>query len=252
MTVNNKHRKTRLLLLIFLFCCFIAPNQANAKHLKDTIADSMEQNPFYILILGDSQMSGAGWDGGYLNCILEAYPEADVLNLAVSGSRLANGEIMEQWEKFLEMKTPMPDLILLDGGGNDMMYANRIDIEEKLLPSVVKSFYSLVEEIHAESPDTHIIYTTLFPFFEWSDSEIGPPSLDVQLYFWRQMNTVANQYYYVTVLDLFSLNPFDYPCNDCFEKYFADSLHLNEAGYRKTFEYIDNILSAQYSKKVYD
>jgi hypothetical protein len=49
----------------------------------------------------------------------------------------------------------------------------------------------------------------------------------------------------VTVVDLFSINPFQYPSAQSYRKHLADSIHFNEAGYRKTFEYFHNILSVE-------
>ena len=205
--------------------------------------------PFSVLILGDSQMAGAGWEGGYANCILEDYPNAKVLNLAQNGSLLSNGDIHAQWKLYLSGDYPIADFVLLDGGCNDLPYLKNEAFEEKGLALLKEAFSSLVEQIHEMSPDTRIIYTLMPPLAEWKDSEKGPPAYAVQERCWRELNILASGYDYVTVLDLFSLNPFRYPCTECYDKYFADSIHLSEAGYRKSFEYIDNILVVQLANR---
>lgn len=250
MMILSKHLKTILLLLLALFICSLLPVKADDQHLEYAI--SKEAPSFTVLILGDSQMEGENWDGGYERCILKAYPNAKVLNLAKGGSLMGNGDIRKQWEFFVAEDYPMPHIVLLDGGANDLLYTNQMPIDEVLLPSIYKEFTSLVEQIHKASPDTHIIYVSMFPLVEWEDNEIGPPSYKEQNYYWKQISIMTSQYSYVTFLDLFSLNPFHYPCSECSKEYLADSIHMNKAGYKKTFEYIDNILLAQLMQMVND
>lgn len=242
--MNVLHRRCRLLLILILILCFMTPSSAMALHSKDEPHTNLEDCAFSILILGDSQMSGAGWKGGYANCIEEAYPDARVLNLAQKGSLLANGDIFEQWEFYLSEGFDMPHFVLLDGGFNDLARIKAEKYDDELLELVREALCLLIEQIHDASPDTHIIYTLMPPLVEWKDSKGGSPSYDIQERYWKIMSNTANEYRYVTVLDMFSINPFHYPCSACFKEYFSDSLHLNEAGYRKTFEYIDNVLLA--------
>lgn len=250
MSVLLCHHPRRWLLVFVLILCFMLPNAAMAAHIKDDMHRSIKDLPFSVLILGDSQMAGAGWDGGYANCILESYPNAQVLNLARNGSILATGDIHAQWEFYLSEGFPMYDFVLLDGGINDLPCIQTEEFKDTGLSLVTESLRSLIEHIHKASPDTRIIYTLMPPLVEWKDSEKGPPCYDIQERYWKQMNITASAYDYVTVLDLFSLNPFRFPCAECYHENFADSIHLSEAGYRKTFEYIDNILVVQLAKKL--
>lgn len=244
------HRnRCKRLLFFMLILSFILPSAAVAAHLRAGSETGVEDCFFSVLILGDSQMAGDGWNGGYANCIKEAYPNAQVINLAKSGSLLVNGNIHAQWEFFQTANVPMPDFVLFDGGINDLCQKKET-LTERDFALVKEAFCSLLESIHKRSPDTHIIYTLLPPVNEWKDSEKGPPSYDVQAYYWKQINIIASSYDYVTVLDLFSLNPFHFPCVECYREYFADSIHLSESGYRKTFEYIDNILMLRLAKKL--
>ena len=187
-------------------------------------------------------MAGAGWEGGYKTCFLEAYPNATVVNLAQGGSCLTNGDIHAQWEFYLANTTVMPDFVLLDGGLNDLPYLRKAEFKDTGAALASEALRSLVEQIHAASPDTRIIYTLMPPLAEWKDSEEGPPSYEIQEHYWKQLNISAGAYDYVTVLDLFSFNPFCYPSAERYAENFADSVHLNEAGYRKTFEYINNAI----------
>ena len=197
---------------------------------------------FSVLILGDSQMAGLGWEGGYANCISEAYPNATVVNLAQSGSFMSNGDIHAQWEFYLSNTTIMPDFILLNGGLNDLPYLRREEFKDTGAALVSDGLRSLLELIHATSPDTRIFFTLMPPLAEWQDSEDGPPAYEIQECYWKQLNITASAYDYVTVLDLFSTNPFCYPNADRYAEHFADSIHLNEAGYRKTFETINHAM----------
>lgn len=250
MSVFLRHHRCRRLFSFMLILCFALPAAAMAAHLKDDLHTGIDDYPFSMLILGDSQMAGAGWEGGYANCISEDYSHVKIFNLAQNGSLLSNGDIRAQWEFYLSKGLPMPDFVLLDGGINDLSYMRREDFENAGLAAVYESLRSLIEQIQEASPDTHIIYTIMPPYQEWKDSEGGPPSYDIQDLYWKYMNIIASTYDGVTVLDLFSLNPFHYPCAECHHENFADSIHLNEAGYRKTYEYIDNILVARLAQKL--
>ena len=249
MSILLHHRRCRVLSITVLLCLLL-PLGAMAAHLKSDSEShtGIEDSPFSMLILGDSQMAGYGWEGGYATCILEAYPNAQVFNLAKSGSLLANGDIYAQWELCLSEELPTPDFVLMDGGINDLPHTLREEFQDTGLALVKEAFSFLVEQIHAADPDIHIIYVLMPPLTEWKQSEKGPPSYDVQEYYWKQMNILASSYDYITVLDLFSLNPFRFPCIDCYHEHFADSIHLNEKGYRKTFPYIDNMLVAALTK----
>ena len=244
MSVLMRHHWCRRLFIFTLIFCLMMPTAAMALHQKDESHTNLYDCPFSMLILGDSQMAGAGWEGGYANCIEEAYPKAHILNLAKDGSLLANGDIQAQWELYLSEDLPMPNFVMLDGGINDLSYLKKEGFEEDGLRLVKEALCSLIEQIHAASPDTRIIFVLIPPLKEWEDTEKGPPSYDVQERYWKHMNIVADKYNYVTVLDMFSLNPFHFPCADCYHENFSDSIHLNEAGYRNTFEYIDNALFA--------
>lgn len=236
-------RRCRLLFAFILAFCLGMMTGALAAHLKEDLHTGEGSETFSVLVLGDSQMAGAGWDGGYANCIQEENKNAQVINLAQNGSILANGDMHRQWAFFLEEGCPMTDFVLLDGGCNDLFYLLREEWKDTGLTMVKEAFSSLVEHIHEVNPDARIIYVLMPPLAEWKDNDYGPPSYERQERFWKEMNMLASSYDYVTVLDLFSLNPFHFPCIECYNEYFADSIHLNEAGYRKTYEAVSNIIT---------
>ena len=238
----NHHRCKPLIILLLILCLALSAVVVMTLQKEDVQACIGGDHSFTVLILGDSQMAGAGWDGGYKNCFAETYPNATVINLAQNGSLLARGDIHAQWEAYLSEATSMPDFVLFDGGINDLPYLQREEFVDTGFSLVSDALCSLIEEIHEVSPGTRMIYTLMPPLEEWKDSENGPPSYDIQEQYWKQLNILVSAYDYVTVLDLFSLNPFHYPCAECYHENLADSIHLNEAGYRKTFEYINNAL----------
>lgn len=239
----------RRFILCALVLCLLLPAGAMADHMEEDIHRNKETEAFSVLILGDSQMAGDGWAGGYTNCFEEHYPNARVLNLAQSGARLEDGEIFDQWEYFLKMDAQMPDYVIMDGGANDLFAMKKDGVTEEKIDKAQDDLKTLLKAIHEESPETSIIYVTMPPLQEWSDSEKGTPSYKTQQYFWKKMSFVACRCYYVTVVDFFSLNPFHFPCKQCHEEHFADSIHLNENGYRRTFNYyIDNLFMAQWTE----
>lgn len=240
-TLPHRHRRKPLLLFVLILCLLVSAVAVKMLQ-KDDLQARIEDHSFTMLILGDSQMAGDGWKGGYANCISEVYPNASVVNLAQSGSLLANGDIQAQWDFYLSENNDMPDFVLLDGGINDLPYLQKEEFKDTGMPIVSEALCSLFEQIHEANPAARILYVLMPPFEEWKDSDNGPPSYEIQEDYWKQMNILASGYDYVTVLDLFSLNPFSYPCAECYRENLADSIHLNETGYRKTFEYINNAL----------
>ena len=239
--MNKVPQRRPLLLMILLGLAMVIGGCAHDP--KDDPEDLKNEDPsFSMLILGDSQMAGAGWAGGYENCILETYPHATVVNLAQSGHLLASGEIHSQWEYYLSQTTVMPDLVLLDGGINDLPHLQKEEFRETGLTLVSNGLCTLIEHIHTVSPDTHIIYTLMPPFAEWEDVEYGIPSYEAQKHYWEQLRIIASTYDYVTVVDLFTIDPFQYPNVESYQKHLADSIHFSEAGYRKTFEYINHAI----------
>ena len=252
MAVKKRFKKSRFIGALMLVLCLSIPNNAVAGHLRDDSTVCIDDIPFSILILGDSQMAGAGWEGGYANCIEETYKNAEVLNLAQNGSLLSNGDIQKQWAFYVSNDFIMPDFVLLDGGINDLSHIRKEDFDRTQLADVYESFRSLIEQIHEAGPDIHIIYFTMPPLKEWKDSEQGPPMYDIQDLYWKYMNILALEYDYVTVVDLFSLNPFNFPCSECYVEYYVDSIHLSEKGYRESFKYIENIFLARLSTGIFE
>lgn len=236
----------RLLALLLILCCL--PLNVLAMQLDERAYNKLKNMHFSVLIVGDSQLAGAGWEGGYGNCIRESYANAEVTNVAVSGSRLSKDGIFSQWEQYMAAGNEAPDFVLLDGGFNDLPLLRHLDYSREALEVVKNELVTLIESIHKANPDVHIIYITIPPLVEWKDSTSGPPSYTIQELYWKEIREVINAYNYVTMLDLFSINPFQYPRSDSYRTYFKDSLHMNEAGYRKTYEYIDNILLVQLAK----
>ena len=241
-----------IVLIVLVFALVLGAVAAKKPEEKAPEPEIGGDYAFSVLILGDSQMAGFGWEGGYQNCLSEYYPNAVVVNLAQSGSLLANGDIHAQWEYFLAESTVMPHFILLDGGINDLPYLRQEGFTEESFTIVSDALCSLVEHIHQVSPDTRILYTTMFPLAEWKDSAEGPPSYTIQERYWKHMSRVANTYDYITVLDLFSINPLCFPNADSYREHLADSIHLNEAGYRKTFEYIKHAFVPHLTKALYE
>lgn len=246
----HQNRRKLLLVVVFILCLVLSAVVIVTQWKDGTKACIGGDYSFSVLILGDSQMAGAGWEGGYANCISETYPNAQVVNLAQNGSCLANGDIQAQWNFFLTEATAMPDFVLLDGGINDLPYLQREEFKDTGMPMVSAALCSLVEQIHEATPDTRILYVLMPPLVEWKDSDNGPPSYEIQERYWKEMNILASRYDYITVLDLFSLNPFSFPCVECYQEHLADSIHLSEAGYRKTFEYINNALAPHLAQQL--
>ena len=242
MAVLQYHRHAGRLLALLLFLCLAPFTGAVAHHAGKDDVTHFDDVSFTMLVIGDSQMAGAGWRQGYVNCILETYPGAAVLNLAQNGHTLSDGDILAQWMYYRSGDYPTVDFVLLDGGVNDMPRLQQEPYKATIMQDTKEALCTLIEQIHADCPDTQILYVLMPPLAEWKDNTFGPPAYDMQESFWKQLYSTAAAYDYVTVLDLFSINPFHYPCAECYQGYLADSIHFAEAGYRETFAYINNAL----------
>ncbi len=229
-----------------------AHTHANAVALNSV---SNEFDGKKILIVGDSVMAGAGWAGGYANLIQEKYPTATVVNSAVGGSTLAHSSsnyILTQITSSITADF-VPDIILMDGGGNDMMYKeNNLGIElgeltyyaatatptfdkNTTLGALEDIFYTLEKNY----PAIKIYFIGLYQLMgDINDGNLDYPSYETQLKWWNKVKACCVKHS-VPYIDLFSSGNFNTSNYGIFTAYMADSLHANEAGYRRLFPIVE-------------
>lgn len=132
-----------------------------------------------IVFLGDSLMSGVGNDSKGLDYYFKSYiPNANLVNYSKSGATITNNTgtddiiILNQVEKIKEN----PDIILFDGGANDIIsyglgfLDNNLKKEIGTVDSegnfssetVIEDFEEIVLELKNKFPDSKLCYVQLF------------------------------------------------------------------------------------------
>ncbi len=205
----------------------------------------VEKSYATILFMGDSQMAGEGWPGGFQNIIEENSADISLIsfNVSVGGSKLSTGDILAQWKYYLSQMDNMPDVIVLDGGANDLLYGVPADSDDPQQESASNGLRALYDAILEDCPDVRIVFMTLPPMLNLESIMWNAPDLQEQRAYWQQLMNVCMEYEQVTVLDFFSLNPFFYPSQENYAQYYMDPVHFTEAGYRLLAPYLFNTIA---------
>lgn len=218
-----------------------------AEHLnamEDAIYDfyDKENSEKTVLLVGDSLMAGNGWTGGYGNCIKEMFPNFTIHNYAVSGTMLFNDEILEQCYTYYNAGLTEPDIIIVDGGGNDFL--NRKDIGEcsmdtNLAPDTTNSVCSYLEKLFSTIRTTwgsaKLLFIIPHSMYMWDDGSTVPgvPSPKVQKEYWDAVRNVCEKWG-VPIADTFKNGNVNYNATSLSTFFMDDdTMHLNEAGYRR-------------------
>ena len=231
----------------------------NLKGSSGTTSTTTPLSGKKILLCGDSIMHGAGWSGAYKNLIEEEFPDAIVYNYAVDGAKFTTNSIYDQFYEAAITDSLTPDIILFNGGGNDILIGkslgtvdedSAIDLTnlesyddttmlgafEKLLANMnnVESLYS-----------AHIGYINTYKLKSGVYSEESTvPEISVQRSSWEQVQKLCNKWS-IPCLDLFNKSNIDSNNSMCVNKYFkngTDIVHVNEAGYRKLWPMVREFL----------
>lgn len=205
-----------------------------------------------IVMIGDSQMYGEGWTGGWANILRENHPDAKIHNLAVSGSYLTAGGIYGQLGDYLNRGGTPPDILIVDGGGNDMMYGQPVGEtdadtyypnEDHSTPSA--ALETLFFHVANAYPECRMLYITMPRLAPWEDAlaqgKQGMPNASIQSEYWDALQRVCKKYA-VPCVDLFSEAGITTTVESWIEHYFIDGLHMNEKGYRLTYNLLEEKL----------
>lgn len=203
-----------------------------------------------ILIAGDSIAHGLGWNGGFANCLMENHPTAIIKNIARHGYTLAetdaNMEIYDQLAHEYLQHTAAYDILLMDGGGNDLIQGITVgepSLDKSTTPGDWKTTCNALDtifyQIHSLWPTCKIFFVTL-PLYSQGTAGTVPSPQD-QLTFWNTLKKICTKYA-VTVIDLTNNSNIVQFVPEQFSMYFHDSIHFNENGYRKISNYIENMI----------
>lgn len=195
-----------------------------------------------VLILGDSVNAGNGWEGGFANLVSEDFSGVTVHNASVSGSKLAGEEIYYQMVREFQSGF-IPDYIIFDGGGNDIL--NNVS-EGTLDPdiynnfntgTIVGAFEQLVFNAQKYIPNAKLIFVALY--------KLNPDATNVtyvkQREVWDLLRDACKKYG-VYFVDLYNKGNFTPAIQEQWNIFMYDWVHINEAGYRRFWPLIKNAL----------
>lgn len=209
-----------------------------------------------VLVFGDSIMAGDGWAGGYANLIKENHPNAEVINLAVSGATLIQNDtgnyIYTQFKNYYnfdaEVHGEEPDLIVFDGGGNDCMYRATIGAASDscypngYLTTMCDALEYMIYAIKTVYPNTKMLYVSTPFAMDWKSETIpSVPSNAIQMEYLTAREAVLEKWG-IPEADIRREGNLTSCIEGQITNYFIDSLHLNEAGYRYTHPIIEAMI----------
>ena len=215
----------------------------------NTIALNSVSNEFdgkKILIVGDSIMYGFLWEGGFKNLIEEKYPSAMVLNNAVTGTTLSNNQIFTQIVSALDAGF-VPDIILMDGGGNDMLQNfamgklkdNPSDFD---ITTVLGALETLFATLITNHPTIKTYFMGIYQLSQSSGDGANVPYYLEQLDWWNNIKSCCVKYG-IPYIDMFSSGTINGANAGHVATYVIDNIHINEAGYRRLFPIIESAIN---------
>lgn len=198
-----------------------------------------------IIILGDSVNSGAGWEGGFANLVSEDFPNTVVNNASVSGSTLTNETIYYQLVREFQAGF-VPDYIILDGGGNDILQAitpgtinpdEYADASSFSSTTIVGAFERFAVNAQKYVPNAKIIFFNLYKLHP----DTAKVNYAAQREVWELLRQACKKYG-IRYVDLWNEGNFTPYVSEQFNMFMSDWIHINEAGYRRFWPLIKSAL----------
>ena len=203
-----------------------------------------------VLFLGDSITQGVGASSAetcYVSLFKKAYPNAEIHNFGVGGTRLArqvNPSAAAVWDDdFNARALRMPDnadLTVVFGGTNDYGHGDAPfgELGDKTPETFCGAVYALLETLVKKSPLGRILVLT--PLHRCSENNLdckGKTLLD-----YVQVIRKTAEQFSQPVLDLWSVSGINPSIGRTAELMMPDGLHPNDCGYQRLFEVIDTFI----------
>jgi len=219
------HSVCLLILLVILSGCVSSRNrQHNFAHWEKAIHGFEQQDAKHMPAPGAIVFTGSSTIARW-KTLTKDFPGQPVLNRGFGGSQIVDATHFADRIIF----PYKPKMVLLRAGGNDLWAG-------KSPEDVADDFKDFAKTVHAQLPDTKIVYVSLSPSLaRWKQHELE-----------KQLNTLVAGYVadrpwiqYVETYDL-PLGTNGLPRRELFV---LDKLHFNTAGYKLLADRLRPILS---------
>lgn len=203
-----------------------------------TVLDPL--NSKKILIAGDSVAFGYGWEGGFKNLIEEDFRGAEVKNVAVSGAKLTQNQILQEISNAIYTQGFQPDIVIFDGGWNDLMEGvetGTVDFDtydgtqNSNSNNVLGALEYLFSQFQNLFPKIQLVYFSIYKIAPFAGDSKTMPSYSEQRSFNESIKSVC-QKYGVAFVDFWNCGAVTPSVSNNANTFFYDFLHVNEAGYR--------------------
>lgn len=208
-----------------------------------------------IAFIGDSITEGVGATSK--DCSFPSFFEKNTdikkaLNYGISGTRIARQKKTfmnyPEWDKDfisrVDIMDSSADCIVVCGGINDYMHG---DAELGCLQDCTEyTFYGalniLIKKLKDKYPQSNLIFMTPIPFVEEKSPEYA--HINKGHYFYEYLDAIKEvcAYHSVILFDLHSEIGIDSKNEQDRVQFYSDSIHLNDNGYKKISEKLENFL----------
>lgn len=204
-----------------------------------------------VHFLGDSITEGCGAsapDKCFVALFQQKYPEAEITNYGIGGTRLArqtkhSQDIMYDYDfnqRVREMKSGA-DLVVVFGGTNDYGHGDAPFGEwgDKTEKTFCGAVYALYEKLLNKFRFAQIlVLTPLHRLNEENPSPCGRPLID-----YVEIIRKTAEYFALPVLDLYKKSGMNPAVAKVQETMMPDGLHPNDTGYQRLFSLIDGYIA---------
>lgn len=205
-----------------------------------------------VAFLGDSITAGVGasaYEHCYVGRFEKAYPQTEIRNYGVSGSRIArqsvidpnNGHDRDFNMRVAEMEEGA-DLVVIFGGTNDFGHGDAPfgQFGDKGLYTFYGAVYSLYESLLNKYPEAQFVVITPLHRYRAAEHTVSIQGATLEQYVHAIRETA--ELFSFPVLDLYATSGINPRFEVIKERMMPDGLHPNDCGYQRLFERIDNFI----------
>ena len=215
----------------------------------------MELKGLKVAFLGDSLTQGIGAsarDRSYPSVFSEITEIAEGWNYGISGTRIARQSVpfrgCSDWDRdFLsrvEQIDERADCVVVCGSTNDYMHgdASLGCFDDRSVYTFYGAMHALLDKLKSRLPDAKIIFMTPPRFVEEESPSMA--HIDKGHYFSEYISAIREvcAHHSVTVFDLHLAPELDPRDAEKKQRYYSDTVHLNDNGYRVVAERLKDFI----------